>query len=236
MHFLTSLLGVSGLALASPLIAPSGTPNGPPPTLKSKGFHLIVNVTDLSRDFSPSIQGHYIDSIHVGAGESLLGVGIDEKVARVFYVNGSALDNQLGHTSVISDTGMPPAPFGISLTQDEGSDIAHTAHLNGGPGDNGIGLTHFPVPYTYLFPETYAICNESIPYYHDRNFYIVKQFQLGLDTFKDIPSNCVPVRLLPQCTKLNDLPKESYSSHEWAYESSCYANVSSIDWTKYQPW
>jgi len=193
-------------------------------------------VTDLSRDFSPSIQGKYIDGIHVGAGEALLGLGNDKERARIFYINGSAVDFHFGHTNVLSDYGTPPAPAGISLTQDNGSDIAHTAHLNGGSGDKGIGLTHFPVPYTFLFPETYAICNESIPYYHGLNFLIVKQFQLGLKTFKDIPSSCVPVRLFAQCTKLNDLPEGSYSSHESAYETLCYDNVTDIDWTKYPPW
>ncbi|KAG5983906.1 hypothetical protein E4U55_006818 [Claviceps digitariae] len=233
MHFLVALLSVSGLALASPLIA---SRDNAPPTLTSQAFNLVVNVTDPSRDFSPSIQGKYINSIHVGAGESLLGLGNAEDHARIFYINGSAIDFHFAHSTVISDTGTPPAPWGISLTQDKDSDIAHTAHLNVGSGDKGIGLTRFPVPFTFLYPETYAICNESIPYYHGLQFLIVKQFQLGLKTFKDIPPNCVPVRLFPECTKLNALPDGSFSNHQWAYKTSCYAKVTDINWTKYPPW
>ncbi|KAG6036051.1 hypothetical protein E4U41_005814 [Claviceps citrina] len=238
MHLLASLLSIGGLALASPMIASrdGGSPSNGPPTSTSRAFHLVVNVTDLSRDFSPSIHGKYINSIHVGAGESLLGIGDEKKHSLTFYVNGTAMDFHFAHSTVISDLGTPPSPWGLQLTKDNGSEIAHTAHLNGGKADAGFGLTRFPVPYTFLYPETYAICNESIPYYHGNTFLIVKQFQLGLETFKDIPANCVPVRLFPQCTKLNHLPKDAFSSHQWAYNTSCYDNVADIDWRKYPTW
>ncbi|KAG6009229.1 hypothetical protein E4U43_000026 [Claviceps pusilla] len=233
MHFLAPLLSLGGLALASPLIVPR---DNEPPTLTSKGFNLVINVTDLSRDFSPSVHGKYIDGIHVGAAESLLGSEDSKERAILFYVNGTEIDVHFAHSNVVSDFGTPLAPRAISLTLDKGSDIAHTAHMNGGSGDKGIGLTRFPVPYTFLYPETYAICDESVSYYPGRTFRILKQFQLGLKTFKDIPSNCVPVRLLPQCAKLNDLPPGSFSSHQWAYESPCYDNVAAIDWKEYPAW
>ncbi|KAG5953524.1 hypothetical protein E4U53_005299 [Claviceps sorghi] len=228
MHFLTSLLSLGGLALASPAVAPGG--NGYPPTSTSKGFHLVVNVTDLSRDLSPSVHGTYISSFHVGPGQSLLNMNMDEKHARIFYVNGTGLDVLRGGTSVLSDDATPPTPYGISS-----GDIANAVYLTGGGGSKGIGLSHFPVPYTYLLPETYAVCEESIPYYHGMKRLIVKQFQLGTPKLKDVPSGCVPVRLLPQCTPLNKLPADSYSSHEWALDSPCYDKVAGIDWTKSPP-
>ncbi|KAK2593091.1 hypothetical protein QQS21_009221 [Conoideocrella luteorostrata] len=231
------LLGLTGLATASPIATrDDGPPTALPPASKSNGFNLIVNVTNLSRDFTPSIQSKYINSIHVGAGLSLVGVGNKEDNPRVFYVNGTAMDFHFASSTVNSDGGTPPSAYGISLTKDPDSDIAHTAHLDAGPGDKGIGLTRFPVPYTFLYPETYAICNESIPYYGGKKFLIVKQFQLGLKTEKDIPQNCVPVRLFAQCAKLNDLPPGSLASHQFAYETQCYDDVASIDWPKYRPW
>lgn len=242
MHFLTSvLLSLGSLALASPVDFSPGDEAGPP-TSKSRGFNLIVNVTHPSRDFWPSVHGNFIDSIHIAAGSSLLGVGDKKQEGDkkhgplVFYVNGTALDVHFAHSTVISDMGTPPAPWGIRLTKESNSDIAHTVLLEGGKGSQGVGLTRLPVPYTFLYPETYAICNESIPYYHGKNFLIVKQFQLELKTINDIPTNCVPVRLLPQCAKLHRLPKQTYSSHQWAYESDCYDNVAGIDWTKYHHW
>ncbi|KAG6178390.1 hypothetical protein E4U27_003751 [Claviceps purpurea] len=215
MHFLAPLLSVGGLTLASALVAPH---DARPATSLSKGFNLVVNVTDLSRDFSPSVHGKYLDSIHI---------------ARIFYVNGSAVDFHFGLTTVVSDTATPPAPVSISLAQNNISKIERTVHLSSSAGNKDVGITQLPVPYSFLSPETYAICNESLSYYHGAHFLIVKQFQIGLQTLKGIPDNCVPVRLFPECTKLNDLPKDSYSSHEFTYETSCYDRVADIDWTKY---
>ncbi|OAQ63651.1 hypothetical protein VFPPC_16499 [Pochonia chlamydosporia 170] len=233
MHFAT-ILSIASLAAASPITR--DTPTSTPPTSKSQGFQLVVNVTDLSRDFAPSIHQKYINSIHVGAGQSLLGVGSKQDSPRTFYINGTALDFHFANSTVVSDAGTPLTPWGISLTKDKGSDIASTAHLNGGPGAKGIGLTRWSVPYTFMYPETYAICNESLAYYGGKKFLIVKQFNLGIKGLDAIPKTCVPVRLFAQCAKLNDLPKGSISSHKFAYETECYEDVAGIDWPKYRPW
>ncbi|KAG6003606.1 hypothetical protein E4U21_001851 [Claviceps maximensis] len=234
MHFLTPLISFGGLALASPHIAPRDLG---PPVLTSQGMNLVVNVTDLRRDFSPSIHGKLIDSIHLDAGSSLLGLGRgnDKDHSLIFYVNGTPIDFHYGHTNVITDFGTPPSPWAISLPKDKDSDIAHTALIRSGPGDMNTGLTRFPVPLTFLFPETYAVCDEFIPYYNAK-LQIVKQFQLGVKTLKDIPAECVPVRLMPQCATLNDLPKGSTVSHQWAYNAPCYPDVAAINWTQYPAW
>lgn len=231
MHF-SALLGLASLAAASPIVS-RDPPTETPPTSTSQGFQLIVNVTDLSRDFSPSIHQKYVNSIHVGAGQSLLGIGNKEDNPRTFYINGTALEFHFATSTVISDSGTPASPWGISFSND--TDNGHLAHLNGGPGAKGIGLTRWSVPYTFMYPETYAICDETVPYYH-KNFMVVKQFDLGLNGVEVIPKNCVPVRLFAQCAKLNDLPKGSISSHEFAYNTECYEDVAGIDWPKYRPW
>lgn len=226
------LLGFFSLAAAS-----SAEYNpGYPPTTKSQGFNLVVNVTNLNRDFKPSIHGKYINSIHVGPAFALLGVGSKEDNPRIFYVNGTAEEVHFAHSNVISDAGTPSSPYSISLIKVAGTTPASKlAHLDAGPGQVGIGLTRLSIPYVFLYPETYAICNESIPYYQGARFLVVKQF-LSSAPVGDIPKSCVPVRLFPECTKLNELPDGAISSHEFAYEAECYKDVGSIEWPKYKPW
>ncbi|KAG8409557.1 hypothetical protein J3459_017383 [Metarhizium acridum] len=234
--YLSAILGLAGLTAASPMLAPRDTPTATPPTSKSRGFQLVVNVTSLSRDFSPSIHQKYVNSIHVGAGQSLLGIGDRTEHPRTFYINGTALEFHFANSTVVSDAGTPSAPWGVSLGKDRGSDAASTAHLDAGPGARGIGLTRWSVPYTFMYPETYAVCNESVPYYGGRPWLVVKQFGLGLRGPEAIPDNCVPVRLFAQCADLDDLPDGSLSSHEFAYETECYDDVAAIEWPKYRPW
>lgn len=236
MILLGGFVSLLGLGLASPLSARQRYPE----RTYSKGFKLVVNVTDTSRDFMPSIQNNCISSIHVGAGQSLIGVGTDADGARVFYQNGTAREVKLAESTVISDGGLPPIPFGISFSADEGSSALSTAHLNAGPGTQGVGTTRDPVPYAFLYPDTYAVCNESIPYYQGEYFLILKQLNASPDQSKSrrdqIPNACAPVRLLAECAPLNSLPPNSFASHEYAEESGCYTNVAAIDWKEFPPW
>ncbi|ETS73627.1 hypothetical protein PFICI_14573 [Pestalotiopsis fici W106-1] len=52
---------------------------------------------------------------------------------------------------------------------------------------------------------------------------------------RTIPNGCVALTLLPECNVLDELPNGSLASHEFAANSTCYANVSAIDWTLYGP-
>ncbi|KAK2590638.1 hypothetical protein QQS21_011685 [Conoideocrella luteorostrata] len=238
MHLSAAALGLVGLAAASPLGERQVVPHYPT-TSTSKGFHLVVNVTDPSKDFNPPIQNTYITSIHVGPPLGLVGQVQSADRARVFYQNGTAEELRYSKSNVLSDGGSPPFPWGIKLFKDPNSDVVSTAHIDGGKGDAGIGLTGFPNPYTFLYPETWVACNESLPYYGGKHFIIFKQAQttVGKDGSinKNVPDGCAPVRLLPECTKLNDLPKGSQSSHEFARDSQCYPDVKSLVWSEYGP-
>ncbi|POR36790.1 Uncharacterized protein TPAR_03046 [Tolypocladium paradoxum] len=231
-------LGLIGLAAASPVADRPVVPHYPD-TSESKAFHLVINVTDRCKDFNPPIQNTYIASIHTGAGLALVGNLADEGYARIFYQNGTAQEQRSGGITTISDSGTPPFPSGFKLVKDPGSETVSTAHLDGGLGSKGVGITTFPEPYAFLMPETYAACNESLPYYHGKHFIIIKQAQLTVDEnggiHHNIPEGCAPVRLLPECTTLNDLPKGSYSSHEFVIEARCYKDVKSIKWSEYGP-
>ncbi|OAQ64731.1 hypothetical protein VFPPC_05966 [Pochonia chlamydosporia 170] len=231
-------LGLIGLAVASPLGERQVVPNYPPKST-SKGFHLVVNVTDLSKDFQPPIQNTYVSSIHVGAGLALVGQSSGADYARIFYQNGTVSEQRYGQSNVLSDSGTPPFPSGLKLVKDPNSETVSTAHLDGGAGQSGIGISRFPEPYAFLYPETWVACNESQPYYQGQYFVILKQAEttVGSDGSinRNVPDGCAPVRLVPECTKLNDLPAGSISSHEYALDSECYPDVKSLDWTKYGP-
>lgn len=232
----TLALGFLGLAAASPIAERQIVPHYPQKSL-SKGFRLVLNVTDPARDLSPSVKNTYITSIHVGAGLNYVGNVEGTEAGRIFYQNGTGI--KYATVNTISDGGSPAAPYSFALTKDAADSKVSTATLNVGQASDNIGLTGFPNPYTYLYPETYAACNEPLAYYGGKNFVIIKQAQLSVDKNGvinyNIPKECVPVRLLPECTKLNDLPAGSLSSHAHALDSECYDDIKSIDWTQYGP-
>ncbi|KJK80656.1 hypothetical protein H634G_03805 [Metarhizium anisopliae BRIP 53293] len=212
-------LSLIGLAAASPLGERQVVPNYPSKST-SKGFHLVVNVTDPSKDLEPPVQNTYVTSIHVGAGLALVGQSAGTGYGRIFYQNGTVDEQRNSQSNVLSDSGTPPFPSGLKLVKDSDSQTVSTAHLDGGAGQSGIGITHFPEPYAFLYPETWQA-----------------ETTIGDDGSinRNIPDGCAPVRLVPECTELNNLPAGSTSSHEYALDSECYPDVKSLDWTQYGP-
>jgi len=231
-------LSLLGLAAATPIASRDVVPNYPPKEI-SKGFNLVVNVTDPSADFSPSIQNSFIASIHTGAGLALVGITSDIASSRTFYVNGTVEEVRYSRSNVLSDGGTPPTPQGLQLAPVEGSETLSTATMNFGPGTAGVGLSRFPEPYVFLTPETFVACNTSLPYYQGKYFVTIQRAATTVDEDgeinRNIPEGCAPVRLIPQCAKLPELPSDAYSSHEFAADSSCYKNVAALNWKEYGP-
>ncbi|KZZ98368.1 hypothetical protein AAL_02886 [Moelleriella libera RCEF 2490] len=238
MQITAAALSLVGLAAASPLAQRQVVPNYPS-TQVSKAFHLVVNVTDLAKDFSPSIQNTYVSSIHVGAGLALVGTTSGPSKGRIFYQNGTLEEQRYSKSNVLTDSGTPPFPSGLRLLLDPDSQYVSTAEIDGGSGDAGIGITSFPEPYAFLYPETWAACKEALPYYQGREYIIIKQAKTSVDQSgtinKNIPEGCAPVRLVPECTALNELPEGSLANHDHALDVKCYPDVRSLDWTKYGP-
>lgn len=218
------------LALASlATAAPSGSPPKPnqyPPTQTSKGFQLVVNVTDPSTDFKPAIHHSYVASIHVGAGLNRVGQTNDKKYARTFYVNGTETDVHFGKSHMISDAGSMPEGFGLAPV--DGSNNIKDLSLNGGSGDSGIVLTRKPAHEIYLNPGTVMACKESLKYYSDKEFVVIKQIDPSADD--KMPDNCIKVNLIPECHKLDALPEGAKWNHDNAADSSCYKNVAQLKW------
>ncbi|KAH0533119.1 hypothetical protein TsFJ059_001727 [Trichoderma semiorbis] len=230
-----ALLGLVGAAAASPL---NIVPNYPP-VKQSTGFRLVVNVTDKALDFSPSVQGLYVNSIHVGAGLNEVGIGSKSDNPGIFYQNGTASEARFSGATTVTDQGTPLSPYGISLSLDPDSKTLSSVYDNGGLGTKGVQISQFPEGFRYLGPETYVICNVPLAYYQGTKFNVVKQAATTISSTgqveRNIPEGCVPVRLLPECATLEDLPAGSYSSHEFAINSDCYADVASINWSLYGP-
>ncbi|KAI5461445.1 hypothetical protein BGZ63DRAFT_357256 [Mariannaea sp. PMI_226] len=220
----TILLGLFSLAAANPVPAADVQPRAVASDT-SKGFRLVVNVTDPSRDFDSAIQNYFVSSIHTGAGLALVGVNKNEDTGRIFYQNGTKEEYLNSKATTITDGGTPLFPAGLRLVKSKKSTEISVATLDNGPGTPGVQISALK-PNTYLLPETFFACNESLAYYGGRKFIIIKQTNF----IKDVPKDCAPIRLIPECAELEDVPKGSLSSHEFALDSKCYKDVESIKW------
>lgn len=243
-------LSLAALAAAAPSSKRQIIPNYPP-TSQSRGFKLIANVTDLSSDFNPSIRNWVVEGAHTGAGTNtavLTPYDPATNNGRTFYLNGTAEDVHYGNTHVLTDAGTPPAPFGI-YTQNKTEfeylyPDEHGVSINVGAG-TGTTVTRFPEPYAYILSGTgsgtYVACNNTVPYYGTTFITLEYAYETftgpdgGYEYNANIPEGCAPVRLLPQCTELNELPEDALSSHEFAANNTCYPDVASIDWSQYGP-
>jgi hypothetical protein len=215
--------GLGSVALASPTYRRDAAKY--PSLSKSKGFNLIVNLTQPEHDFDPPIHNSFITTIHVGAGESQIGVSPSK--GPVFFQNGTIDSLSAGDSTVVTAGGTPPAPAGWKLTPDTNPEGFSTGNLDFGPGTAGIALHEDPV--AYLVPETFYACDEPLEYYQGKHFIIIRQSAGSAN----VPAECRTVRLLPQCASLADLPQGSYANYNFALESACYENVSGIQWAEY---
>ncbi|KAK8105083.1 hypothetical protein PG999_008442 [Apiospora kogelbergensis] len=237
-------LGALGLAAAVPLESRQVVPHYPE-TKQSKGFSLVANVTDPSKDLNPPINHWRLASLHVGAG--LGDAVLESDFAWTFYLNGTAEDVRYGRAHTLADGGTPPFPWGIAVDEagtsypDMGA--LHGISINAGSGEAGIEPARFPEHYpTLLTPHagTYVACNQTEPYYR-QNFITVRAVfdtvdpATGLDVRPPLPDQCVAITLVPQCADLPDLPEGSQSSHQFANTINCYEDVASIKWSEYGP-
>lgn len=228
-------LGLAAMGSAVPLSSRQA-PNYPP-TQKSTGFRLVANVTDSSKDLSPSVHGWVFTGFHTGAGFNEAVVTDEVESGRIFYQNGTAEEIRARRGATLTDGGSPPNPWGIGIQEDsEGPEAP--VNVNVGGGTKGAQLTVHPEPLSYLTgtaPGTYAICPREVPYYQQ----VFNVIRWTNDVFNDdtaqyestVPDDCVAVRFLAQCAELPELPEGSQSSHEFAANSQCYEDVSAIEWS-----
>lgn len=237
-------LSLLGLASAVPFTSRQVVPNYPPTSL-STGFRLIANVTDPSKDLDPPVNNWVFNAIHTGAGfnDAVLEADGDDS-GRIFYQNGTAAELRYAQGHVLTDGGTPPFPFGISIAGPDEVDANgyHDVSVNAGSGNVSVQLTQFPVVYPILragTSGTYIACPQVVPYYNAEYITIRWAYDVFNSTTAlydhQVPDACVAINLVPECATLNTLPEGSLSSHEYAANSTCYADVSAIDWTQYGP-
>lgn len=214
-------LGLAASVAASP-ISTSRSTSG---LSTSKGFTLVVNVTNPETDFTPSINLNTLSTIHDGAGMAVAGIYPDS--ARVWYMNGTAAQVEEQKATIISDGGTPPFPNGLRIPEPE-KDVS-MLRVDVGTGYPGVQLPGASdAAETYLIGPgagSYVVCLEPLEYYHGQEFLVLEYAKEG-----KVPKGCAEVNLLPQCAVLEPLPEGALSSHEFAQEVKCYDDVASIEW------
>lgn len=207
-------LSLVGLAVAAPAACPSNSNLS-----SSKGIKLRVKLQDASKDLPTfPVSGQYVTSIHDGAGTNLVGFS---PAGRIFYVNGTTPGDGL-FWSTISDGGTPPAPYGLSLHTSPDNKDVQVVRLDVGEGDKDIYVPAAGASSTpQLIPSGWLACEEPLAYYGNKTFSVLRR-----NAFENNPpKECVGVSLLPECAVLNDLPKGSLASHEFAQNVGCYKDA-----------
>ncbi|KAK3377221.1 hypothetical protein B0T24DRAFT_678062 [Lasiosphaeria ovina] len=149
-------LGLAALTSSTPLSLPRRSLF--PPTSTAKGFVLVANVTDLSRDLTPSIQHFKLVGVHVGAG--LETAVLTPEAGRVLYENGTdaegygiAADSVLGTAAAPAGFTYPygmqiiPIPPGVEEGEEPGDDEAdYVDHvgIDVGTAQRGVGIRDPP--------------------------------------------------------------------------------------------
>ena len=113
-----AFLGLLGVAAVKGQQAPY------PPTKFSTGFELVVNVTDLSTDLTPSVHGWPLQGIHIGAGQNAAGLNNTEP-AMIFYQNGTASEVYFKNSTIVTDAAEPLAPYGFLINGKQSDDTAY---------------------------------------------------------------------------------------------------------------
>lgn len=132
-------LSLIGLTSAAPL-ADRQVPTYPPSTY-SRGFTLVVNVTDPAKDLTPSVNDFVISLAHVGAGQNQA-IAVQKSAQNsgfVFYQNGTGEEQHSHQTMVITDTSTPLQP--TTLFIDPSATNEHVVGVSVSRSTAGIGLS-----------------------------------------------------------------------------------------------
>lgn len=221
MHFQTMLLP---FLLLHPFTPSSATQLKP--SNQSFNFGIIAKLP--SNSSLRSIQAWNLTSYHITPCNDY--AVFTEKAGRRFYENGTAIQFGLGNSTILSDGGTPPWPWGLQInppnrTDDQGrrnvyiSCGAATSGLAvhpGAPGEHGGG----PVV-TYTDGETsgsFYVCNSTLPYGPGMALYY-------RDADKPTPSNCCDLELGTVCLPSNEA-EHPFDRPSWCTEKSTCSNMS----------
>jgi hypothetical protein len=214
MHF-TTLFTTSLIGLASAIPASRQQARKTPVIGSSKGFHLRVNVTDVTRDLTPSVQGLYLADERVGAGTSISVLGAS---ATVFYLNGTAY-----HTTVTHDI---PGVYPLSVVV-----AGPTTYDAAYPGEHAVGTAVSGGTELFLRPGepivfplpgdddgTFAACRRDVVLGGSKASILTARYVYGNET---VPADCAPVEFVVECATLAPLPAGSSWNHGSVFKVPC---------------
>ncbi|KAI0428138.1 hypothetical protein F5Y09DRAFT_314014 [Xylaria sp. FL1042] len=184
-------------------------------TSESKGFNLRVNLTDPTRDLTPSVQNLYLSDLRTGAGTAISTL---TTTPTPFYLNGTAY-----HTTITHD--IPSVyPLSIVIPPSTSSDILY-------PGEHAIttavtGATELFLrpgePILFPLPGDdggiYAACNRDVVLGGSKTSLLTARYVYGNET---VPADCAPVEFVVECAVLPDLPEGSSWNHDFAFDVPC---------------
>jgi len=225
-------LAAAILGSANPVPSQGNDPT--PITSWTKAFILIANVTDPSRDLSPSVNNLMLTGVHVGAGMETAVLSAD--TGRVLYENGT--DHEVG---VGADTGAV-YPYSVDLAPlpSEIPESTYVEYIGIDAGTTHPGVTISPPIVLWprlLGPETgtFVVCNESRPAYGRPQYPVrfAKVQEVNGVMYQHIPDRCAAIALLPQCAALGALPPGAQYNHNFVRAVRCFNNVASINWKEH---
>ncbi|RYC65788.1 hypothetical protein CHU98_g466 [Xylaria longipes] len=189
----------------------------PRATSPSKGFNLRVNLTDVTRDLTPSVQNLYLADQRVGAGAAI-SVLTATAPSPAFYLNGTAY-----HTTITHDI-VGVYPLSIVVSSATTYDYFYPAEHPIGTAINGGSELFLRAGEPVLFPllgdegGQYAACYRDFVLGGHKTQILTARYVYGNET---VPEDCAPVEFVVECAPLEDLPNGSSWNHDSAFEVPC---------------
>ncbi|KAI0193554.1 hypothetical protein EV127DRAFT_423575 [Xylaria flabelliformis] len=183
----------------------------------SKGFNLRVNLTDPTRDLTPSAQNLYLSDQRTGAGTAISVLG-PLAPSPAFYLNGTAY-----HTTIIHDI---PSVYPLSIVVSGPTEYDHfypTEHPIGTAINGGTELflrAGEPILFPLLGDDggRYAACYRDFVFGGSKTQILTARYVYGNET---VPDDCAPVEFVVECATLEDLPAGSSWNHDSAFDVPC---------------
>ncbi|OAR02199.1 hypothetical protein LLEC1_01137 [Akanthomyces lecanii] len=196
MHSLIAV-GLAALATASPL-----------PTY-SDAFKLQIQVTDLTKDFTPPIHNRYIVGVHIGAGTDMVTPALHDE-ASTFHTNGTDADIWAARGTIVTGFGRYAQSWHTVRSPDDVN--LSSAILQYGPGTEGVRVI-FERGDLMLGPGQYMVCDRKLPY----------GLSVEMST-SSVPDACTAVTLLPVCAELEPDPEQKEDKGQTVSRTRCKRN------------
>jgi len=220
----------------------------------STGFRLIANVTDLSRDLDPPIHGWAMVIAITEADNVGVPILMDpsSEINRfptagqnglVWFLNGTDGSNEqyMQRGQICGDSNLVQALTVQNTTEyldtHEHGVSVHPLSMSTAPPST-LGFAKSPdYPANYLFDDsgsdgTFMACMRPLSSAHTAPVIEYSYISCDLDSQQytdNIPDDCAPITLLPQCDQL--FSEDGTQYNQGAVSVPCFVDVASVDWS-----